>query len=181
MKRVQNSRGFTLIEVLHAGFILSFVMTALVSVMVMTMRMDRDSIVESLLLTEGMNIMQRIEKGRQGRYGVMKSRAASVVVAAGQNRIDFSVDTNATYTDSTADDTAMAIYYDNGDGDDLTYDDNAVILNDGTDITTIGQNVSNLSFTFQNSIVTVNLSLTDDVEGQPVTMNVNRDIWVRNS
>ena len=180
MLRISNSKGYTLLEVLNASFILLLMMTAVLGVALSTMRMDRNTGVESLLFTEGMKIMTRVEKGDRGRYGLMKARGGSIVISAGQSRADFSVDTNATYTDTTTDDVAMSIYYDNGDGDDNTFDDNTVILNDGTTLMTLGHNVSNLAFAYVNGVITANLSLTETVEGQAVSMNMSRDIWVRN-
>lgn len=180
MRFLKNSSGFTLVEVLHASFILGLIVTAMIAVSISTMRMDMNTAAESLLFSEGMKIMSRVERGDRGRYGLMKARSGSVTISNGGARVDFSVDTNTTYTDSTADDVAMSLYYDNGDGDDLTYRDNVIQFNDGTNLTAIGTNVETINFSQNSSVVTVALTVIQNVEGQAVRMNLSRDILTRN-
>jgi len=148
--------------------------------------MDRDSRVEALLTAEATDIMERLQRGDQALYGLMKGRFDSISVAADGSSIDFSVDTNSVYTADTADDIQMSIYYDNGDGDDATYEDNAVMFDPDTSMAgdefVVGRNVSDLNFEDDaaTNMVTIDVELTAMRGAEEVTVTFSREVYMRN-
>lgn len=168
-----------------AVFLLSLAGMMTLGSTILAMKMDRSARVESILFSEGYQIMDRIQFGDQGLHGVMKASAASVSISGDQKSISFLVDSNATYTTNAGDDTTSSIYYSNGDGDDTTYEDNVLIVDPNTGVVsdeyTIGSGISNLSFAESAGVITVNLSVTDTIAGEDVNINLSRSLWMRNT
>ncbi len=182
---IVNKRGFTLPEVMVAVFLLSLAGMMTLGSTILAMKMDRTVRAESLLYSEGYQIMDRIQFGDQGLYGVMKASAASVNISVDQKQISFLIDSNATYTTNAADDATSSIYFSNGDGDDATYADNVLIVDPNiaavNDEYTIGSGIANLSFSESSGVVTVDLTVTDTVTGADVSINLSRSFWMRNT
>jgi prepilin-type N-terminal cleavage/methylation domain-containing protein len=177
---LRNPRGLTIVELLVAAVILSFVMAATVAVHIMSLRMYRDSQAEALLFTEGLYALEMIQRGDSGLHGLMKGRSDTVVINADQDRIDFLADQNADYTETLADDVAMAMYFDNGDGDDATLEDNSITVESGADTFAVGTNVENVAFTQNGDMVTVDITVAERVRGRTHRLTLSRDVMMRN-
>ena len=174
------AKGMTFPELLVSAVILCLVMLVTVSVHTMLIRMFAKSQTEGILFKEGQFTMDMIQRGDRGLYGLMKARSNSIVINADQDRIDFATDQNAEYTDTTADDVAMAMYFDNGDGNDGTLEDNSVFVQSGADVYSVGQNVESVVFTQNGDVVTVDLTVADTVRGETMRLAMSRDIRMRN-
>lgn len=175
-----NRKGMTIVELLFAAAIFLMVVAVTIGVNVMIMRMYKSAQVESELYAEGLYTMDMIQRGEAGRHGIMKGRATTAVISVDQRQIDFMADRNAEYTSTTADDTAVSVRFDNGDGDDATLEDNAIVIDDGVSPVTIGRNVENVQFAQNGSMVTVDLAVAGRVRGSVVRLTFNRDILMRN-
>jgi len=126
--RSRRTEGFTITEIVFAGTLFTLVLGTVIGTFTQAKYMQRDSETESDLSTSGLTVMDRIERGDRGLQGLMKARSGSIAPLNGGTRIDFEIDTNTLYSNTFADDTPMSIYFDNGDGDDSTIDDNTVIF-----------------------------------------------------
>jgi len=186
MERLGNTRAFTLVEIMAASLILTLIFGAVIGIHRQARTMGRDARTESALFLEGARVLDRIERGEQGLHGLMKARAGSIAITNGGRRIDFQVDTNAQYTQSTADDKSMSVYFDNGDGSDSTFTDNTVVLDkdasgsgSGT-LLTIARDVENIQFELNGEVVEASVTVTKDVAGKSVRLEMARNIYVRN-
>lgn len=181
---LSDCRGLTFVELLFSMTILTIVVYATTSVFAMTGRMYQQSQAESELYSEGVYVMDMIQRGESGLFGIMKGRAATLAIDPALDSATFSVDKNADYTTSTADDITMNISYSNGDGDDSTLEDNVVVIDPNTavagDEMQIGRNIALLNFSEAGGIVTVDLTVTRDTRTGPMSVSFSRDILMRN-
>jgi type II secretory pathway pseudopilin PulG len=179
-----NLKGMTLVEVMFATLIMGFMSLVLYSIAIAAMNTEKASQVESDLYLQGSMMIERIQVGEQGLYGIMKSRANSIAVSDDATQIDFSVDTNEDYTTDEDDDTNMSLYTDDGDLDPMTLEDNLLVFDPDTNVDDdeiiLGTNVESVAFDFDGDKVTVDLSLTERIKGNARSINVSREIWVRN-
>ena len=174
--------GFSLVEIMFSMFILVLLVTAVTAVYIMAYRMQAEARAQSRLFQQACGIMERIQRGESGMFGLMKGRSDSVVIAGTGDRIDFMADKNTYYTQSTADDTQMSIYFDNGDGDNATFQDNTAVLDPGggASLIELGSNVQSLQFSQSGNIVTVQLTLMEEIRGRPFRLELSRNILMRN-
>lgn len=186
IERMRGRKGFTVVELLVASLILTLIFGVVVGVHRQARYMQRDSRTEAALFLEGARLFDRIERGEKGLHGLMKARADDVTITSGERRINFNVDTNAQYTQSTADDKTMSVYFDNGDGVDSTFADNTVVFekdSSGTGsgtLLTIARDVENIQFQLSGKVVTASVTVARNVGGQTVRLEMTRNIYVRN-
>jgi len=185
MKQLKNNSGFTLTEMMVATMVMVLLMIAATSTSITTQKVDRNSRIKAKLFSQGTQILTRIERGDLGRHGLMKARFLTIAFGAGGDQVTFNIDKNDTYTpDDTTDDTEMTFYYVDGDADPTTMEDNVVMMDPDTSILndeySVGNYVSNLDFTLNGTVVTVDLSVEETVQGQTYRVNFTRNIWPRN-
>ncbi len=175
-----------MVEILVATLILTMIFGVVVGVHRQARYMQRDTKTEASLVLEGARVLDRIAMGEKGLHGLMKAQAGTIAITNNGKRIDFKVDTNATYTQSTADDKSMRVYFDNGDGNDSTFRDNTVVFDKDSSssgsgaLLTIAKDVENIQFELNNNVVTANVIVARDVAGQTVRLEMTRNIYVRN-
>lgn len=182
---LRKNSGFTLVEVMVATGIFLFAVSITFSVMLTSLRMDRNTQSEAILHQQGAKILNRIVMGEQGKFGLLKASLSSISISPDQTGISFSADTNSTFTVSTADDVAMSFSYSDADGDPATYEDNTVVFDPDTAVAgnelTVGTNVAGIQFSQAGGVITVVLRLAETVNGQTEFLRLSRDIWVRNA
>jgi prepilin-type N-terminal cleavage/methylation domain-containing protein len=180
----KNRRGFTLMELMVVVALMTVMMAGVFKAVLTVMRNDMKTSAKSELYMEALKTMNRIESGDRGLYGLIKARNASVVIGAGGTSINYSVDKNATYTSSTADDTAVRIYVSDVDGVPATITDDMVMLDPDTavlnDTISLGDGVSGLTFTQTGRVIKVAFTLQRVVRGVTYKTNVTQDIYLRN-
>ena len=179
-----NNRGMTFVELLFASMIVAFVSLVTVSVNGMALRMFHYARAEADLFSEGKYVLEMIQTGERTLYGLSKARSGTVALDADQKGLNFSVDKNAEYTQSTADDVPMRIALDTGDGDIATTADNSLFIDPDTgvggDAFLVGGDIEDLTFTENGDVVTVDLTLAKTIRENTVRVEVTRDIWMRN-
>lgn len=169
-----KNRGMTIVELLFASIIFSLIAMVAVYVTVMASRMTLTSTGEAELVQEAKYVLDLIQEGEDTLQGIVKARAATLAVGADLTSITFSVDRNATYTTSTADDTQMSVAL---DGTTIVIDPDTAVA--GNSIA-VGENVEDLVFNVNGDFVSVSMTLMKTVRGDPMRVNLSRDIWVRN-
>lgn len=181
---LRDRKGLTFVELVFALMIMTFVITVITGVYIMAARMYKTSHTEAELYAEGAYVMDVIQKGESGLYGIMKGRRNTVVIAADQRAITFSADKNANYTTSVADDVQMSIAFDNGDGNDATLEDNVIVIDPDTTVNgdelEVGRNIGDVAFTYNGGIVTVDLTIERSVRGDSKQLTFSRNILMRN-
>lgn len=174
----------TFVELLVGMAILTAVLSCTLSLFVSAMRSYSKAQVESDLYREGVYVMEMIQRGEDGLFGIMKARSDTLAVSAGSDSVTFSVDKNADYTEATADDIPMSISFDNGDGNDDTLEDNAIEIDPNTNVAGnelyVGHYLESVTFSLNGDVVTVNLSLSGTFRDEPVRLSLSRDILMRN-
>ena len=179
-----NDKGLTFVELLFSSIILVMVMLVTVSIFNMTGRMTQNSHIESELYAEGMYVMDMIQRGESGLYGIMKARSSTLAVAVDGKSVTFLVDKNSNYSTSTADDINMSIAFDNGDGNNATLDDNSVVIDPNTTVAgdgiEVGRYLEDLTFSEAGGVVTVDLVMTRSTRAGPRTLEFSREILMRN-
>lgn len=181
---LSGTAAFTIAELLVSLFVLTLIVLSVTAIFAAAGRMTERSRAEARLFSEGLSVMNRIQRGESGLWGLMKARSDSAVVSQAGAQIDFSADKNDDYTSSTADDVAMRIFFDDGDGNAATLDDNTVVLDPDTAAAgatiPIGRNVEELNFAVAGDVVTVSVVLADTVRGETIRIAASRDILMRN-
>lgn len=177
---IKTNRGMTFVELLFASTILVSVVGASVTTHAMILRMYRNAQVEASLFAEGLYTMDMIQRGDEGLYGVHKARASTVLISVDQRQIDFLADQNDEYTPTTADDVVMSIYFDNGDGDDTTFEDNTIMLDSGAQTIVLGRSIEDIAFSQTGNLITVDLTVTENVRGDLLRLTFSRDMLIRN-
>jgi len=185
IERALNCRGLTFVELLFSSTILMILMYAVTSMFNMAGRTYQQSQVESELYAEAVYVMDMIQRGESGLFGIMKGRSNTVVIDPDSRGVSFSVDKNIQYTADTDDDIMMSIVFDNGDGDDNTLEDNIVVIDRNTadaddEVIEIGRNIEDLAFNENGGIVSVTLTIAKDTRGGLKRVSFSRDIMMRN-
>jgi type II secretory pathway pseudopilin PulG len=184
MMKLKTKRGMSFVEMMFSLFIFSLTVTVVTGVYIMALRMHSESRAQSLLFAESAHAIEMMQRGETGVHGLMKARSGSVVIDAGGDRIDYLVDQNNSYTVTTADDTQMRIYYDNGDSDDTTLGDNVIRIETGPVATAVnfavGRNIESLNFAMNGDLITVVMTVAEQVRGRTVRLTLTRNILMRN-
>ncbi len=184
MRSGKGQNGFTLLEMMFACFVMSIIMAGIFGTVIAVMKNDRRSSVEAELYAAASRAVERVQRGGDGLAGLMKAREASVSIGAAGATVDFDVDQNNPYTASTADDTQMSVYVLDVDGVPATVEDDQLIMDPDvtapSDEMILCEGVADLNFSKNDRLITMTIELERSVRGQPIRVNSQQDIYLRN-
>ncbi len=150
---VGSARGLTLVETLVALGIAVIILGGLMSVFTMSMLAWKEGSRDISVQSSGRIIMEKIVRGRGGRFGLREAAEGDVTLDEDGKGIAFLVDKNTPPTYTGLDDTEIRIYFQDGA---VIYDPSTEVFGDEVPIVGHGQ-VDDIQFGMEGRAVQIQL------------------------
>jgi type II secretory pathway pseudopilin PulG len=170
--------GFTLTETLVAASIAMIVLAGVVSVFFMSMRAWKEGSGDVSVQSSGRLIIEKIVRGRGGRFGLREAAEGDVTVDENGKGITFLVDKNTPPTYESSDDTPVRVYFYKGS---IIYDPSTQSYGDEVPIVRFGA-VEDLEFKIEGAAVHINLRMRETSQiTNPSQVKFQTKVFLRRS
>lgn len=157
-------QGFTLIELSIVMLIIVLVIGGVMFVYTMSTTAWKEGSAQIILQREGSIAMEKMVRGINGTNGIRE--AGSALTSVSNTKIEYT---------SGIDDRERSFRL---SGSEIKYDPNTIDPNDVELI--IAEHVTGLEFTISGDIVTIELSLMDEVVDRPINVDLSTNVRLRN-
>jgi prepilin-type N-terminal cleavage/methylation domain-containing protein len=162
-KMAMKKRGFSLIELLITITIMLFVLAGILALYLMSITTWHRGSTQIGLQRQASIVMERMVRGVDGRNGIREATSVSGLAVAGTIQYTSGIDGIQRSFSLT--------------GTDITYDpDTSVAGNEYA----VASDITALTFTQNASLITINMAMQDQVQGQAVDVDLSTTVRLRN-